>query len=99
MNNLNFKIKSKALSDIETIAEFIARDKKSAATKMLNTFYKTFMLLAQNPQIGSKREDFTYKDVRFYVVKKYYLVVYRIESESIEIVRVLTVYQDICNKL
>ena len=39
-------------------------------------------------------------DVKFYVVKKNYLIVYRIiDKEKLRILRVLTTYQDICLEL
>lgn len=39
-------------------------------------------------------------DVKFYVVKKNYLIVYRIiDDKTLRILRVLTTYQDICAEL
>ena len=60
---------------------------------------KTFNLLSEHPLLGKQRKDFTYHDVRFYVVKKHYLIVYQINNSTVEILRVLTSYQDICNLL
>lgn len=45
MNSLKLEITSKAYIDIEIIANYIAKDKKSAANKMVKLFYKTFTLL------------------------------------------------------
>ena len=57
-------------------------------------------LLCLYPNLGKIRKDFTYKDVRFYVLKKKYLLVYSIiNSTSLRILRVLTTYQDICAEL
>lgn len=58
----DFKIKKKALSDIENIADFIAKDNKQAAIKMIKLFYK-------------------------------------IKNNYIQIIRVLTAYQDICTQI
>lgn len=99
MNKKNYIIKSKALADIQTISDYIAQDKKSAALKLIETFNKSFEKLAEFPDLGAVRKDFTYLNVRFYIVKKHYLVVYNIENEQVCILRVLTSYQDICSLL
>ena len=66
---------------------------------MIELFNKKFNLICRQPEIGIKRADFTYKNVRFFVVKKHYLVVYQINSDSVVILRVLSAYQDICSLL
>ena len=99
MNKLKIVIENKAESDMELVADYIAKDNKNAAIKMLKQFYKSFEKLAVHPNIGVKRPDFTYKDVKFYVVKKHYLIIYTIIGDTIHILRVLTAYQDICNLL
>ena len=95
MNN-NYKIKSKALEDIATIADLIREDNEKASLKFLQDLYDTFDKLANFPNIGITRKDFTYRDVRFFVVKKHYLIVYNIENETVCILRVLSSYQNIC---
>ena len=100
MNNLELEITGKAYNDMELISEFIARDNKTAANKMLKLFYKTFETFLKHPNIGKSKPDFTYLDVKFYVVKKNYLIVYRIiDNKKIRILRVLTTYQDVCAEL
>ena len=99
MNKLKMIIENKAESDMELIADYIAKDNKSAANKLLKQFYKSFKKLSEFPDIGIKRLDFTYKDVKFYVVKKHYLIIYTIVDDSIHILRVLAAYQDICSLL
>lgn len=100
MNNLELEITSKAYNDMEIISEFIAQDNKSASNKMMKLFYKTFEIFLKHPNIGKSRPDFTYMDVKFYVVKKNYLIVYRIiDNKKLRILRVLTTYQDICSEL
>lgn len=99
MNRKDYTIKSKAIADIKTIADYIAQDKKSAALKLVEMFNKTFEKLAQFPDLGTVRKDFTYLNVRFFVVKKHYLIIYNIEDEKVCILRVLTSYQDICSML
>lgn len=99
MSKLTLIIENKAESDMELIADYIAKDNKKAASKMLKQFYKSFEKLSEYPNIGIKRPDFTYKDVKFYVVKKHYLIIYTTIKDTIHILRVLTAYQDICAKL
>lgn len=100
MNNLELEITSKAYNDIEIIADFIAKDNKSAANRMVKLFYKTFEMFLTHPNIGKTRKDFTYLDVKFYVVRKNYLIVYRIiDNKKLRILRVLTTYQDVCSEL
>lgn len=96
MSKFILKITDIALNDMELIADYIAKDKKNAAVKMLTLFQKSFNILSEHPEIGVKRPDFTHKDVLFYVIKKHYLVVYRIDNKNLVILRVLTTYQDIC---
>ncbi len=57
-------------------------------------------MLCKHPYLGKSREDFTYFDVKFYIVKKTYLIIYRIiDNKILRILRVLTTYQDICSIL
>ena len=98
MNDLEREITSKAYNDIEIISDYIAKDNKTAATKFLRLFNNAFKTLCKHPYLGKSRDDFTYLDVKFYVVKKNYLVIYRIiDNKTLRILRVLTTYQDICS--
>lgn len=99
MNKKDYKIKNIAIKDIETIADYIANDNKKIAQELIKTFEKTFEKLAKYPNLGVTRKDFTHKDVKFFVVKKNYLIVYNIEKDTVCILRVLAAYQDICKKL
>ena len=66
----------------------------------MKLLYKTFATLSKHPNLGKTRDDFTYLDVKFYVVKKNYLVIYRIiGNKTLRILRILTTYQDICSIL
>lgn len=51
------------------------------------------------PNLGKQRIDFTYKDVKFYVVKKNYLVLYKSDNDYLYILRVFSSYSDICSIL
>ncbi|MBQ8475981.1 type II toxin-antitoxin system RelE/ParE family toxin [bacterium] len=100
MSNLRLEITGKAYLDIEQITDYIAQDKPNAAHKMAKLFYNTFIMLQNSPALGTTRHDYTNLDVKFWVVKKNYLVVYKvINDETLRILRVLTSYQDVCSKL
>ncbi|MBQ9688501.1 type II toxin-antitoxin system RelE/ParE family toxin [bacterium] len=99
MNNLKLVIENTAENDMLSIAEYIAKDNKTAAANLLKIFYGTFNNLTIYPELGLLRPDFTYKDVRFYTVKKHYLIIYTVKDSEIHILRVLSSYQDICGIL
>lgn len=99
MNKLNLKINDTAIGDMEKISDYIARDDKAAALKMLQLFYKAFENLCSYPSLGVIRKDFTYRDVRFLKVHKRYIVVYNFDEQNIYVLRVLSNYQNICNLL
>ena len=99
MSKLNLQIKKKALEDMEKIADFISKNNKKAAYELLEAFYNSFDNLCSFPKIGSVRKDFTYKNVRFLQIKRNYIIIYNINNNTINILRVLSNYQEICNLL
>lgn len=92
---MTFKITDTAFSDIDEITNYIANKNKKAAINLLELFYESFQALQENPKIGNTRYDLTDKKVFFWVVKKKYLVIYKIEDNNIIILRVLSTYRDI----
>ena len=99
MNKLDLVIENSAERDIYLIADYIAEDNKKAALKLVKEFYKSFELFCLHPKVGFERKDFTYRNVRFFIVKRNYLIVYTIIGNSIHILRILSAYQDICSIL
>ena len=51
MNKLNLQIKSKALEDMEKIADYIAKDNQKAALDLLKFFYTSFDNICSFPHI------------------------------------------------
>lgn len=96
---MTFKITDAAISDIDEITDYIANKNKKAAVNLLELFYESFQTLQENLKIGNTRYDLTDKKVFFWVIKKKYLVVYKIEENSIIILRVLSTYRDIIKLL
>ena len=99
MNKLNLIITDRAKEDISIITDYIALDNKNAAKAMSLYLYKICGDLAMFPNIGVSRPDFTYKDFKFFTIKKHYIIAYRVTSSHLYIARVLTGYQDICSLL
>ena len=97
MNDLKLIITEQAYKDMDMISGFIAKDNVNAATELLILLLKSCRLLTKFPDLVIKRPDFTYKDYRFYIVKKHYIIAYRIVDNSLYVSRVLSAYQDICN--
>ena len=87
-------IAPRALADLDDIWLYIAQDSISAADHVLDEIYAAIKKLAQMPGMGHTREDLTSRPLRFWPVYSY-LIVYRVEADHIEIVRVLSGYRDI----
>jgi addiction module RelE/StbE family toxin len=96
MSKLNLVITEQAYNDLDLISDYIAQDNVDAAKRFLSFLIENCRTLALYPNLGVKRPDFSYKDVLFYIVKKRYVIIYKIENDTLYIVRVLTAYQDIC---
>ncbi len=97
MNKLNLNITDQAKADIKIITKYIAKDNKSAARSFSLYLYKICEKLSNYPELGTVRPDFTYKNYRFFTVKKHYVIAYRIEGDNLFISRILATYQDICS--
>ena len=99
MNELKLIITDRAKEDISIITDYIAKDNKNAAKAMSVYLYKICSDLAMFPNMGISRPDFTYKDFKFFTIKKRYIIAYRVTNSHLYISRVLTGYQDICSLL
>lgn len=96
MNKLKLNITDQAKSDIRLITNYIAKDNRTAAKNMADCLYDACIKLSRYPELGTLRPDFTYKNYRFYTVRKHYIIAYRVENNILYISRVLATYQDIC---
>lgn len=97
MSKLKLIITDKAKEDISIITDYIGEDNKVAAKIMSEYLYKICGDLALFPDMGISRPDFTYKDFKFFIIKKHYIIAYRVIGNNLYIARVLTGYQDICS--
>lgn len=88
-----FRIAQRALRDLEEIDEFISADSPEAAHRLLDHFYRTFHLIAQMPGMGHRRDDLTYRNIRFWSLDSYVIVYF--PAEPLQIVRVVHSRRDI----
>jgi toxin ParE1/3/4 len=84
-----------AEEDLFEIWSYIADDSIREADKLIRKISETFLLLADNPRMGSRREGLA-EDLRAFPVKSY-MIYYRPhdQMEGIVVVRVLNATQDI----
>ena len=80
--------------DLNEIWEYIALDNIRAADRWIGKLFDAFDALARNPGMGHKREDLTAYQIRFWPVGAY-LILYRVQTERIEIVAVTQGARDI----
>lgn len=82
-----------AAEDLDEIHDFIASDAPSAALRVINSFEEKFVMLAQSPEIGRKREELA-QLLRSFPVGNY-VIFYRPTRHGIEVIRVLHGARDI----
>jgi toxin ParE1/3/4 len=87
------RISHLAEADLADIWLIIAKDRPTAADRMLDRFQGQFVLLSNNPELGELREDIG-TGVRQFSVSSY-IVLYRLRQEEVEIVRVIHGSRDI----
>jgi len=80
--------------DLNEIWEYIANDSIDAADRWIGKLFDAFESLTKTPGMGHTRTDLTDCPVLFWPVGAY-LILYRIQSEAIEIVAVTQGARDI----
>lgn len=83
------------MQDILGILAYVRENGSEAAALHVETgLLKACRKLAAMPGIGHRREDYTAGDLRFYTIWSYYIV-YRPDTDPLEIVRVIHAARDI----
>ncbi len=82
-----YELSPEARDDLQEIWIFIAGDNPAAADKLEADIYKACEVLPENPRLGHKRPDLTDAPLLFWPVRRQYLIVYRRETDPLEIVR------------
>jgi plasmid stabilization system protein ParE len=89
-----FVVSGPAAADLGGIYAWIAQDDQTAAARMLEELRSAMQRLAQHPGLGHVRDDLADETLRVWPVHSS-LVIYRPESQPLQIVRVLSGYRDI----
>ncbi len=89
-----FVLTPRAAQDLEDIWEYIASDSVKAADRVLDTIEKTILRIAANPAMGHIREDLADRRHRFFPVYSY-LIVYRVSTKPLAVIRVLHAARDV----
>ena len=82
-----------ARRDLEEIWDYLVLDNRQAAEKVLDRIEAAIGELAKTPGMGHLREDLADRRHRFFLVYSY-LIVYRPETRSLQIIRVLHASRD-----
>jgi len=82
-----FRKTAQAEEDLILVWLYIAQDNPTAADHLLDIFEEKGWLLARNPELGQARPDIA-EDLRYLPVGRY-LMLYRVISGGIELVRVV----------
>jgi toxin ParE1/3/4 len=88
-----FHFTRKAAADLETIQDYIARDRPGASLDWVNALEERCVRVAQNPGWGRPRE-YLRPDLRSLPFGRY-LISYRQTTPGVEIVRVLHAARDL----
>ena len=84
--------------DLDEIWEYIAKDSLDAADRWIAKLFDEFVSLARTPGMGHAREDLTTLPILFWPVEAY-LILYRVQSQRIEIIAVTQGARDIPTSL
>ena len=90
----SFVLSAAAVEDLRSINEYIASDDPSAAGRVLEDLRAAMHQLVEHPGIGHLREDLADEALRVWPVRTY-LVIYRPDTQPLQIARVLSGYRDI----
>ena len=87
-------LSDQALADINEIWLYIAQDSLQAADRVVNRIYEATLKLAEQPGMGHRHQDIGDDELRVWSVYDY-LIIYRLNSSPLEIVRVISGVRDI----
>lgn len=90
---MRLRVTRLAQSDIDQIHDQIAADKPSAAFRWIQSMQKQFKFLAKNPGVGEARDDLRAAMRSF--SHGSYVILFRVETDALEIVRVVHGRRDI----
>jgi len=91
---VTFVLTPLAARDLDDIWSYLAEDNLRAADRVLGAIEKPINRLAKRPGMGHLREDLADRRHRFFLTYSY-LIVYRPQTEPLQIVRVLHAARDV----
>ncbi len=91
-----YRLSPAAETDLEDIHAYIALDNPDAADRVIAEIRDAARRLARVPHLGHQRLDLTDQPVRFFPIYTY-LIVYKPETNPLEIARVLSGYRDLAS--
>ncbi len=89
-----FVLTEQAATDVDEIWEYVAENSIDTADRIRVALYGAMQKLADMPGMGHRRLDFADDQHRFWVVSPY-VIVYRQDTEPLQIIRVLHGARDI----
>ena len=102
MTKLKILYTQDAADDLDSIFDYISKDKRTTAAKMLEQIESSILKLADNPRMGTvlPTNDLSLVEPGYrHIVVKPYLIFYRIGNDELFISRVLHSRQDWMNLL
>ena len=84
-----YSLTPEAIQDLEGIWLYIARNNPEAADALEDSIHLACERLVESPLLGHARCDLTERRVRFWLVKRNYLIVYNPASTPLKVLRVL----------
>ena len=97
-----YELTAPALEDLREIWNYIGvvNHNPAAADRLLSDIENACQRLAEKPSLGHRRKDLALdREVLFYCVREYYLVIYRIGTTPLQIARVLHGARDVAREL
>jgi plasmid stabilization system protein ParE len=85
---MRLRISTRADADLESIWRYIARDNPGAAVRVEEGLHDAMRTLTEFPGMGHTRSDVANPAYRFWTVAPY-VIAYRVEGETLIVVRVL----------
>jgi len=83
-----------AEQDVSEIWDYIADDSIEAADKVLDALERAMLRVSESPGIGHWREELVDRRHKFLLVYSY-LIVYRHETQPLQVIRVLNAARDV----
>jgi toxin ParE1/3/4 len=80
--------------DLANIWAYISQDNEDAATRTIQSFYRTCLELARMPSMGRDRSRDLHNELYSYPVGKY-VVYYRFDDAKLELIRVIHSARDV----